>query len=57
MLIDVFFPSFLSSISRIAARDYEPSTEDVLRARIRTLGVQEYTIPFENSSESMPHYG
>ena len=43
--------SFLSSISRIASRDYEPTNDDVLRARIRTLGVQEYTIPFETSSE------
>lgn len=43
--------SFLSSISRIASREYEPTTDDVLRARIRTLGVQEYTIPFETPSK------
>ncbi|KAI0088915.1 guanine nucleotide binding protein, alpha subunit [Irpex rosettiformis] len=49
---------FLASISRIASRDYEPTNDDVLRARIRTLGVQEYTIPFETSGESPPpHLG
>lgn len=40
--------SFLGCIPRIATRDYEPSNDDVLRARIRTLGVQEYHLVFEN---------
>ena len=39
-------------MERIATRDYEPSDDDVLRARIRTLGVQEYSLIWENSSES-----
>jgi hypothetical protein len=34
--------SFLDGIDRIAARGYEPSDSDVLRARLRTVGVQEY---------------
>ncbi|EKM56244.1 uncharacterized protein PHACADRAFT_253262 [Phanerochaete carnosa HHB-10118-sp] len=38
---------FLTCISRIATRDYKPSDNDVLRARIRTLGVQEYNLTFE----------
>jgi len=33
---------FLNDIDRIATRDYEPSDNDVIRARLRTLGVQEY---------------
>jgi hypothetical protein len=33
----------LNDIERIAARNYEPSDNDVIRARLRTLGVQEYS--------------
>ncbi|TFK34970.1 G-protein alpha subunit [Crucibulum laeve] len=40
---------FLNDIDRIATRTYEPSDDDVVRARLRTLGVQEYRIPFEQS--------
>ncbi|EPQ55869.1 G-alpha-domain-containing protein [Gloeophyllum trabeum ATCC 11539] len=38
---------FLNDIDRIATRDYEPSDDDVVRARLRTLGVQEYRFVFE----------
>ena len=31
--------SFLDDIARIAVRNYEPSDDDVVRARLRTLGV------------------
>ncbi|RPD63398.1 G-protein alpha subunit [Lentinus tigrinus ALCF2SS1-7] len=37
---------FLNDIDRIASRDYEPSDNDVVRARLRTLGVQEHKIKF-----------
>nr|WBU87318.1 G-alpha-domain-containing protein [Ganoderma boninense] len=37
---------FLNDIDRIASRDYEPSDDDVVRARLRTLGVQEHKIKF-----------
>ncbi|EDR01363.1 G-protein alpha subunit [Laccaria bicolor S238N-H82] len=40
---------FLDDIDRIATRTYEPSDDDVVRARLRTLGVQEYSIQFEQS--------
>lgn len=43
---------FLGCIRRIATRDYEPSDDDVLRARIRTLGVQEYHLLFEVEDDS-----
>ncbi|KAI0354208.1 G-alpha-domain-containing protein [Trametes cingulata] len=37
---------FLNDIDRIAVRDYEPTDDDVVRARLRTLGVQEHRIKF-----------
>ena len=43
-LFFVFLRSFLNDIRRIASRDYVPSDGDVVRARLRTLGVQEYKI-------------
>jgi len=40
---------FLDDLDRIARRDYEPSDDDVVRARLRTVGVQEYRISFETT--------
>jgi len=37
---------FLNDVERVASRSYEPSDHDVVRARLRTLGVQEYKIEF-----------
>ena len=34
--------SFMDDIDRVVARDYEPSDQDVVKARLRTVGVQEY---------------
>jgi guanine nucleotide-binding protein subunit alpha len=42
----VVLSSFLNDLERIASRSYEPSDDDVVRARLRTLGVQEYKIEF-----------
>ncbi|KAF5362698.1 hypothetical protein D9758_011741 [Tetrapyrgos nigripes] len=39
---------FLDDIDRIATRSYEPSDDDVVRARLRTLGVQEHRVVFES---------
>ena len=36
------FSSFMGDVDRIVARDYEPSDQDVVKARLRTIGVQEY---------------
>ncbi|KAF8958804.1 guanine nucleotide binding protein, alpha subunit [Flammula alnicola] len=41
---------FLDDLDRIARWDDEPSDDDVIRARLRTLGVQEYRIKFEANS-------
>ncbi|ESK89094.1 putative g-protein alpha subunit [Moniliophthora roreri MCA 2997] len=37
---------FLDDIERIATLDYEPSDDDIVRARLRTVGVQEYRVSF-----------
>ncbi|KAH9945654.1 G-alpha-domain-containing protein [Amylocystis lapponica] len=43
---------FLNDVKRVAARGYEPSDDDVVRARLRTMGVQEYRFVFEHGSET-----
>lgn len=44
--------SFLDDLDRIATRNYEPSDDDIVRARLRTLGVQEYRIRFDGEDSS-----
>lgn len=39
---------FLADAERIAARNYQPTDDDIIRARLRTVGVQEYKFVFEN---------
>ncbi|KDQ25292.1 hypothetical protein PLEOSDRAFT_1045361 [Pleurotus ostreatus PC15] len=41
---------FLDDLQRIAVRSYEPSDDDVVRARLRTVGVQEHRILFEQGT-------
>lgn len=43
---------FLDDLYRIANRDYEPTDDDVVRARLRTMGVQEYRFVFETGREA-----
>jgi guanine nucleotide-binding protein subunit alpha len=47
---------FLNDIERIATRDYEPSDNDVIRARLRTLGVQEYSFSVEQTGHEWLMY-
>lgn len=49
------FRSYLDNVDRIARSGYEPSDNDVLRARLRTLGVQEHELVFENSADCKSH--
>lgn len=42
--------SFLDDLYRIAHRGYEPTDEDVVRARLRTVGVQEYRFLLETGA-------
>ncbi|KAL1942735.1 hypothetical protein VTO73DRAFT_4975 [Trametes versicolor] len=43
---------FLNDAARVAARGYQPSDDDVVRARLRTMGVQEHRITFEKGSDA-----
>jgi hypothetical protein len=38
----VILDSFLNDLARILHPDYQPSDSDIVRARLRTTGVQEY---------------
>ncbi|KAF8499582.1 G-alpha-domain-containing protein [Russula emetica] len=42
---------FLDDLYRIAHRGYEPTDEDVVRARLRTAGVQEYRFLLDTSGD------
>lgn len=42
------FNSFLNDADRIAVKTYMPTDDDVIRARLRTLGVQEYRFIFDH---------
>lgn len=46
----IMMGSFLDDITRVTARDYEPSDKDVLKARLRTVGVQEYKFTIEKGA-------
>jgi len=41
---------FLPDLDRIATREYEPTDDDILRARLRTVGIQEYKIHMGSSA-------
>jgi guanine nucleotide-binding protein alpha-1 subunit len=43
---------YLNDTDRIASRTYTPSDDDIVRARLRTMGVQEYRFFFERGSEA-----
>ncbi|OCH86407.1 P-loop containing nucleoside triphosphate hydrolase protein [Obba rivulosa] len=43
---------FLNDVATIAVRGYEPSDDHVVRARLRTLGVQEHHLVFETETSS-----
>ncbi|TFK64784.1 hypothetical protein BDN72DRAFT_901266 [Pluteus cervinus] len=43
---------FMDDLDRIATRNYEPSDDDIVRARLRTLAVQEHRILFDEQKES-----
>ena len=38
--------SFLNDLDRVTDRNYTVTDDDVVRARLRTLGIQEYMITF-----------
>ena len=44
-------PSYLDAVPRITALRYVPSDDDVLKARLKTLGVVEHTFALETGKE------
>ncbi|KAG6853545.1 hypothetical protein C0991_003336 [Blastosporella zonata] len=48
---------FLNDLERIATRHYEPTDDDVVRCRLRTLGIQEYKIEFDQSNSLLGSVG
>ncbi|KAG6811071.1 hypothetical protein H0H92_009131 [Tricholoma furcatifolium] len=48
---------FLNDLERIATKNYEPSDDDIVRARLRTLGIQEYKIHFEQTGSLLQNVG
>jgi hypothetical protein len=38
--------SFLNDLNRVADRNYTVTDDDIIRARLRTLGIQEYEITY-----------
>jgi hypothetical protein len=47
MTLTAILCSFLDDLDRIATPFYEPSDEHILRARLRTLGVQEFNLTID----------
>lgn len=45
--------SFLDDVDRIADTNFEPSDSDILRARLRTIGVQEYRFFLDRGETSL----
>ncbi len=46
--------SFLDNAARVADKSYTPTTDDILRARLRTLGVEEYRMTMETGTITTP---
>lgn len=45
-----FFFSFLDNVDRFTDKDYTPSDEDILQARVRTLGVTEHLFKIDGTT-------
>lgn len=43
----IFPSSYLQEIDRVAARDYLPTEQDILRVRVPTTGIIEYPFDLE----------
>lgn len=42
-----FLKSFIDNLDRIAADDYIPTCQDILRVRVSTTGILEYTFSLQ----------
>jgi hypothetical protein len=46
--ISISLPSYLDSLDRIGAPDYQPTEQDILRTRVKTTGIVETHFVFKN---------
>jgi len=46
--------SFLNDLKRIASRDYVVTDDDIMRARLRTVGIQEHSLVFKQGPWDNP---
>ena len=46
--------SFLNDLDRIASWDYSVTDDDIVRARLRTVGIQEYRLVFKHGPWESP---
>ncbi|KAJ7018677.1 guanine nucleotide-binding protein alpha-4 subunit [Mycena alexandri] len=49
-----FYNSFLDAIQRVTSLSYEPTNDDILRARLKTLGVSEHQFSLKTGN-MVPH--
>ncbi|KAI0338804.1 G-alpha-domain-containing protein [Trametopsis cervina] len=47
---------FLNDAARVASRAYEPTDDDIVRARLRTLGVEEHRFTMESGASGSEWY-
>lgn len=52
-LLLLMMSSFLNDVDRIARTDYQITDDDIIRARLRTVGVQEYRVTFEHGTRQV----
>ncbi|KAF8902591.1 heterotrimeric G protein alpha subunit [Gymnopilus junonius] len=48
---------FLNDLERVASRDYVVTDDDIVRARLRTVGIQEHSLVFKQSPWDNPRSG
>ena len=51
------FPSFFDNIQRIGSKEYVPIDQDILRVRVRTIGIEEAKFEFDGLEFRMVDVG
>ena len=54
LLLMKFFHSFLNDLDRIASWEYSVTDDDIVRARLKTVGVQEHRLIFKDGTCNKP---
>lgn len=50
----MIFRSFLNDLDRIASWDYSVTDDDIVRARLKTVGIQEHRLIFKDGPWNSP---